>query len=302
MKVIVTGSTGFIGKELCKMLKARGAEVIEYSKSQGKDILDKEELENSCKGCDFFMHLAAELDEKKSRKELERANVEGTRNCLEAAVKAKLKKFLYLSSSGVYGSPKKQAREEMEKNPETAYEQSKADAEELVLQYQELIPVVIARSALVLGPNAYWKEIAAVIRKGFPIIGSGKNKWQIVYYKDLADALMFLLYEPDAEFEIFNIAEEPETAKDLNGIVELFKQEMRVEKKTKHLPVLLGILLLKLKALMSGKKKSVISAEYVRRLLKNRDYSIEKIKALGWKPKYSAEQAVKETVKELGLA
>jgi len=301
MKVIVTGSTGFVGKELCKRLKIRGAEVIEYSKGQGKDVLDREMLDKECKGCDFFVHLAAELDEKKGIQELRKVNVEGTRNCLDAAVKAKMKKFLYLGSTGVYGSFKGQAAEELEKRPETAYESSKSEAEELVLQYQELIPVVVARSALVLGPNEYWKEIAGAIAKGFPIIGSGKNKWQIVYYKDLADALVMLLYDPNAEFEVFNIAEEPEQARDLNGLVELFRQEMKVGKKAGHVPGFLGISMLKLKALAGGKKQGVISPEYVKRLLKNRDYSIDKIKKLGWKPKYSTEQAVKETVKELGL-
>jgi nucleoside-diphosphate-sugar epimerase len=139
------------------------------------------------------------------------------------------------------------------------------------------------------------------IKKGFPIIGNGKNQWQIAYYKDLANALVFLLYNPDAEDEVFNIAEEAEQAKDLNELVGLFKKELGTTKKAKHIPIFLGYLIACISsfaAKLKG-KKTIISPEYIKRLLKNRNYSIEKIKGLGWKPKYTTEQAVKETVESL---
>ena len=301
MKVLVTGSSGFVGKELVKELLKRKAEVVEFDRSEGKDILNKEQIAESCKGCDAVMHLAAILEEDAGMQELRKVNVEGTKNVLEAAAKQRVKKFILLSSTGVYGDFKGKASEELEKNPSSNYEKSKAEAEELVLSYQEIMPVTIARSALVLGPNNYWKQIIEALRKGFPIIGDGENKWQTVYYKDLVKALVFLLYNNESENESYNIAEEPEKAPSLNGLVELFRKELGIEKQAKHVPKAFGILLLHFKAVtdrLKG-KKTVISPRYVRRLLKNRNYSIEKIRKLGWKPEYSTEQAVKETVKEL---
>jgi len=303
MKVLVTGSSGFVGRELSKELLKRKVEIAEFDMAGGKDILNFEQLKEACKGCDAVIHLAALLDEQASLEKLRNVNAEGTKNALEASVKQKVKKFIYLSSTGVYGDFKGQANESLPANPSTNYEKSKAEAEEIVQSYQELIPIVIARSALVLGPNNYWREIAEVIKKGFPIIGSGKNKWQICYYKDLVNALVFLLYCKEAEFEVFNIAEEPEQAKDLNGLVGLLKQELGTTKETKHLPVILGYLLLSLKAIIDKVKgkKSIASPAYISRLLKNRNYSIEKIRKLGWRPKYSTEEAVKETVRELQI-
>ncbi|MDO8647186.1 MAG: NAD(P)-dependent oxidoreductase [Candidatus Diapherotrites archaeon] len=301
MKVLVTGSNGFIGRELCSELRKRNAEVVEFDKSKGKDILNIDQLEQNCKGCDAIIHLAALLDEKAPMKELRKINVEGTKNALEVAARQKVKKFILQSTTGVYGDFQGQASEETQKKPSTNYEISKSEAEEIALEFQEMIPITIARSALVLGPNDYWKQIIDVIKKDFPIIGSGKNKWQIIYYKDLVNALIFLLYSKDSEFETFNIAEDPEKAKSLNELVELIKKEIGIEKKTRHVPVILGFLMLSLKSIVDKlkRKKSVISPEYIKRLLKNRNYSIAKIQKIGWKPKYSTEEAVKETIKAL---
>ena len=60
--------------------------------SEGKDILNKEQIAESCKGCDAVMHLAAILEEDAGLQELRKVNVEGTKNVLEAAAKQRVKK------------------------------------------------------------------------------------------------------------------------------------------------------------------------------------------------------------------
>lgn len=122
----MTGSSGFVGKELVKELLERKAEVAEFDRSEGKDILNQEQVSESCKGCDAVIHLAAILEEDAGLQELRKVNVEGTKNVLEAAARQRAKKFIFLSSTGVYGDFKGQASEELEKKPSSNYEKSKA--------------------------------------------------------------------------------------------------------------------------------------------------------------------------------
>ncbi len=67
MKVFVTGSSGFIGKELVRLLELRGHKVVGFSRGSGKDILNKSQLEQEMKGCGVVVHLAAELDEESKK-------------------------------------------------------------------------------------------------------------------------------------------------------------------------------------------------------------------------------------------
>jgi len=189
-KALVSGSNGFLGKYLCKALVQEGFEVIGYDRNDGKDITDFETLKKSLDGIDYVFHLAAELDEK--GKDLKKINVDGTKNILEASAKQRVKKFIFLSTTGVLGNFRGCADEGFAYNPATPYEKSKAEAEKLVLAYQEAVPVVIVRPAMVLGPNSYWKEIIAMIEKRYPILGDGKNSFQTVYIKNLVEALMIV--------------------------------------------------------------------------------------------------------------
>ena len=290
MKILVTGSQGFIGKELVKELKKEKNEVIEFDLIKGQNLLNEEHLE-LLKGVETVIHLAAELDENKSLEELNTVNVKGTEKLLEKCVKFKVKKFIYLSSTGVMGNISKQADELTELNPLTKYEKSKAEAEKKVNEFQELIPITILRSALVLGPNKYWKEIVSLVKKNFPLIGNGENKFQIIYFKDLVSAIIFCLKKFETENETFIAAEDK--GKKLISIYSLIQSELGINKKIKIVPVFLA------KIFAYTKLSKFIRIEHINRLIRNRDYSIQKIAKLGWKPNYSTEQAIQETVKEI---
>ncbi len=297
MNVLVTGSRGMIGREICKQLREKGHQVKEYSKENGFDVMDSKKLEEEAKGCRAIIHLAAVIEE--SHKDMYSVNTQGTRNALEAGMKARAERFLLMSTTGVYGNTKQIATEETPLNPETGYEKSKAEAERIAQEYQETTQITIIRSALAIGPNEYWKKIVKMIAKGFPIIGSGKNKWQIIYYKDVASATAFLLENPKAEGETYNVAEEK--GETLEGLVGLFREELDTAT-PKHMAEWKAMLLATINSAISRAmgRKTVLRPEYVKRLLRNRDYSTEKIRVLGWKPKYTTIKAVRETIKELG--
>jgi len=299
MKILVSGSNGFIGKKLVKELKQIGHQVFGFDRSNEQDILNFEQVKRAVKEMDVVFHLAASLREDDPM--LFKVNVNGTKNLLEASAASQIKHFIFLSTVGVMGEVKGIADEKTTFNPQTPYEKSKAKAEELVLTYQEVLPVTVVRSALVLGANKQWKQIIKMVKRGFPLIGSGKNFWQIIYIEDLVSALAFLMDKEDAIGETFIVAEK--NPKMLIELVELIRRELWVKEDLKKIPVWLAMFLGTLIGLHPALKKkySLLDTNYIKRLIRNRHYSIEKIKKLGWQPKYFTEQAVRVTVKEIGL-
>ncbi|MCD6434436.1 MAG: NAD(P)-dependent oxidoreductase [Candidatus Diapherotrites archaeon] len=289
--ILVTGASGFIGRYLIEKLKRIGYTTKNFSIEQG-DIRRKEDCEKAVRGVSRIIHLAAELNEKSNT--LFETNVNGTENLLEAAERQRIKQFIFVSSAGIYGDVKGIATEETKPEPLTNYEKSKLMAEQKVLEFQESLAVTIVRPALALGPNSYWREIIKLIKKCFPIIGSGNNFFQIIYAEDFADALAFLIDREEAIGEIFNIA--ADDAKTLNEFYEICLEKLGIKNcKPKHIPIFAARLL----ALFS--KSRIITQEHITRLVKNRRYSIEKIKAIGWQPKYTTERAIEGTIKELKL-
>ena len=299
MKILVTGAKGFLGKYAVRELRDAGHSVEEFDLEYCKDILDAEQVENACKGKEAVVHLAAALDETLPYEKLSAINVKGTENALEAAAKNSVKRFVFASSVGVMGNISGIVDESATYNPETAYEKTKAEAEKLVLSYQEVMPVTILRFAMLYGTNSYWKQIIKQIKRGFPIIGSGKNKFQLLYVKDAANAIRFVLKNEAAINEIYIVAEKH--ASTLQEVYEEIARLLNVNAPKKHLQVwqatLLAYLLL-IKAKLSGKKTIIIPA-HINRLVRERAYNTSKITRLGWHAKYSLQEGMKETIEKL---
>ena len=121
MKCFVTGASGFIGSNLVHELVARGHRVrallrqgadergllgLKYDRVTG-DILDRKLLDSELEGCDWCFHVAASYQLwMRNYAPMYAANVEGTRNVLEAAGRAGCKKIVYTSTVGCIGLPK----------------------------------------------------------------------------------------------------------------------------------------------------------------------------------------------------
>ncbi len=301
MKVLVTGSTGFIGKHLVKELKKTGFQVKEFSLSEGKDLLNREDLKQELFGVQAVIHLAALLDETKSLEELRKVNVLGTENLLKECAEQRIEKFIYLSTTGVYGDIKEKANELTHLNPLTGYEKSKTEAEKIVLSFQELVPITVIRSPIVYGPNTYWRKIISLVKKGFPIIGLGENKMQLIYFKDLVDAIIFLLKSDEAIGETFIVAsDEILTYKQVHKII---AEKLGIPFKEKHMPIWIAKILAFIN-LMKSKifgKESILIPSHIDRLLRLREYDLSKIHSLGWKSKHFFKEGIRETILELNL-
>ncbi|MBU1939775.1 MAG: NAD(P)-dependent oxidoreductase [Candidatus Diapherotrites archaeon] len=299
MKVVVTGSEGFVGKELANALIRRSHQVERFDVKLGHNILDKGAVEKAVTGADAVYHLAAQLDE--GAKDLFEVNVQGTKNVLEACEKARVKQLIYLSTVGVMGKLKhgQCADENTPINPETNYEKSKADAEKAAQEYLESIPLTIVRAAFVIGPSGFWTGIIKQAKHNFPLVGEGKNKWQVIYYRDLADALVFLLGKEDAMGEIFIIAEDKGVT--LRELYIALRKELGVTEGLKTISPLMAkaVSWIYFTGATITHKKTVVMPAHIDRLERERCYSTKKINALGWHAKTSTMQAVAETVKAL---
>jgi nucleoside-diphosphate-sugar epimerase len=289
MKILLTGSRGMVGKEVLKILKKKN-EITEFDYSLGDDILNKEKLDKKMKGIECVIHLAGIIDT--DAKNLWEVNVTGTKNVLNSAINAGAKKFVFMSTTGVYGETKGITDEKTPINPKNKYEKSKAKGEEEVLQKKNKIEVCIIRSAMVLGANEYWKKMFQMLIKKYPLPLDGKNTFQVIYSKELAGAVA-LVAKKGKSGEIYLASGKEKNT--LNKFCEIVQGELGLGKKLTHIPSLIGII--------AGKilKIKLLTADNLRHLGKERNYRAKKIEKLGWKSKTPSKKAIREIIKELKI-
>jgi len=223
MRVAVTGAKGFVGKELVLYLRKRGIEVIPLSRRENiingqsykvSDYTDIELISSKLKGVDVVVHLAglAHQDESKfSLKDYIEANVNPTKAIAESAKKAKVNRFIYISSIAVNGDSTKKAKAFIESDlpgPVSSYGKSKYMAEKAIRSIfaSSDTDFVILRPPLIYGPTCpgNFKRLLEITSKVFILpFGGVKNKRSFIYINNLTDAIFHLLSLPDAANEIY---------------------------------------------------------------------------------------------------
>jgi len=179
MKCFVTGASGFIGANLVHELVARGHVVkallrpdsdvrglygVDFQRVTG-DLLDRKVLDQEMAGCDWCFHVAASYSLwMRNYKPMYQANVEGTRNVLEAAGKAGCSRVVYTSTVGTIGLPKKikgkytpsgETEKATEDQMTNDYKRSKFQAEEVAVNLfrKSGLPLVIVNPTAPVGPR-----------------------------------------------------------------------------------------------------------------------------------------------------
>ncbi|TFB14198.1 SDR family NAD(P)-dependent oxidoreductase [Filobacillus milosensis] len=182
MRILITGSTGFLGTQLAKKLLLEGHHVYLLVRSQQKadallnnlheyknDItpligeltqenlwLAEEKIKELNGQIDAIYHTAALLsfDESK-RDELFHVNVNGTKNALEFAQHINVKRFIHVSTAYTLGTRDVGQESLYPKSQEfrNSYEESKAKAEHLVMTYKNQFEVLIMRPSIIIGDS-----------------------------------------------------------------------------------------------------------------------------------------------------
>ncbi|MDP4175794.1 MAG: NAD(P)-dependent oxidoreductase [Bacteroidota bacterium] len=210
MEVIVTGSNGFVGKNLVEKLKEMPDVVINKlvrSKSKNEnDNRDNEYLVDyndigtllECKAfdknIDFVFHIAG-ITKGRTKQAFWDGNVRPTINLLETLKRKNipLKRFVYISSHAAAGPSDRKThyKTECEKqNPIEFYGMSKFAAEEAVRSYSDQIPFTIIRPGAVYGPyDKDFLNIYKMTKSRLNIYPANKNKFiSFIFIKDLIDA------------------------------------------------------------------------------------------------------------------
>lgn len=170
MKALVTGGGGFLGKAIVKLLQARGDEVRSFSRSEHPalaalgvvhyrgELGDADAVARAVEGCDTVFHVAAKAGVWGPYEEFHRANVLGTRNVIAACRRHGIERMVHTSSpSVVFDGCDMEGVDESVPYPqhfEAYYPQTKAEAEQLVLQANNgQLATVALRPHLIWGPE-----------------------------------------------------------------------------------------------------------------------------------------------------
>ena len=309
MKVVVTGGAGFLGYHIaqkinritdfksCTFFDIAPFETGDYDKEINciyGDVRDKKQMDEMMNGTDVVIHCAAALPLWK-KEDIYETNIDGARNVLESSLKNKVNRVIHISSTAVYGVPDVHPLyEEHPRHGVGPYGESKVRAEEICEEYRAK-----GQNVCILRPKSFigtarlgvfqilydWVESGVKI----PIIGNGKNRYQLFEVEDLVDAILLASTLPLEKInDTFNVgAKEFKTVnEDVGAMCEYAGTGARVMGTPASLikPVLRFFEILNISPLYKWIYGTADTDSYV---------SIEKAeKQLGWIPKYSNSDAL----------
>jgi len=309
MKYLVTGGAGFIGSHLCERLLKEGNEVcvidnfnnyynpdIKRNNIKGfedkveiveGDIRNKEDLEKIfSKDIDTVIHLAAMAGVRPSIENEALywdVNINGTRNLLEKCKEYGIKKFVFASSSSVYGNNPNVPFKVIDRvdNPISPYAATKKAGELMCYTYHHLYNINIAclRFFTVFGPrqrpdlaiNKFTRMILNA--ETIPVYGDGSTSRDYTFIEDIVDGIVSSIEyvsENENVYEIFNLGgDSPVT---LSKMIKVIEEKTGKKAKIERLPMQAGD---------------------VERTYADIELSTEK---LGYKPKTSFEDGIEKFV------
>ena len=223
MRVLITGSGGFVGKHLTTYLTSKGFDVLGLDIVSGSDlqgdISDQDYVFNvlSKESFDAVIHLAALADIRKTTEDpysTYKVNCFGTLNLLELASRKNVERFLYASSANVYGVPAdRPATEATPFNPRLPYDYSKVVSETLVRSYSihKKLKISITRSWLLFGEwEPQTRAVPRFVRaclsnQKIPLFNSGRDVTDPTHAQNYGRVAELILTKDEAIGEAFNV-------------------------------------------------------------------------------------------------
>ncbi len=222
---VVTGGTGHVGRDLVRLLLARGwrvrclvgdaapKDVAALTEAGAEpwpgDVLDPGSLRGLFDGATDAYHLT-ELDQG-DQADIRRLNVDGAVNAAREASGGSLRAFVIASSAAVYGDAGEALVDERSRRtPGTAYGRSKAAMEDALRSMADgggRLPLRLARLGVVYGPDSPALPVEEIRHGRFRLIGNGENWGSYIHRDDVARAL-FWVARRGRDGEAYNLCDD----------------------------------------------------------------------------------------------
>ena len=310
MRILSTGSTGFVGKALMSALHTKRHEISVPMRVQSEsstslnsfvigDIDATTNWSSALHGVDAVIHLAARVHVMRDTAidplaEFRRVNTEGTLNLARQAATVGIRRFIFLSTIGVNGNSTAHGKiftETSASLPHDPYSVSKHEAEVglRAISKSTGMEIVIIRPTLVHGSKApgNFGKLTRLVAKGLPLpLASIQNRRSFVGIDNLVDFIITCLEHPAAANETFLVSD----GEDLSTPDLIRRMARAMDRPARLLPVPKSVLMAA--AAMLGKR------DMAQRLCGSLQVDISKSRALlGWNPPISVDEGLRRTVK-----
>lgn len=313
MKILVTGASGFIGRALIprlvaekysvKVLLRREDESLKVDDFCIGDITKAETLRGCAQDVDAIIHIAGKLGEfGVDEKIYEQVHVQGTKNILEEACRAKVKHFIHTSSAGVLGPLLRiPADESFPYAPSNIYENTKCEAEKIVGEccQKNKIDYTVLRPEFVYGPgDLHVLGLFKAVRDGkFFLIGGGKTYLHPTYIGSVVESYILALKRKKSAENCFLIAgEKAVTVKELAGVI---ASKLKVKPPGLSIPTVVAGVGANILELLSGVFPFTppLSVAGVKFFSEDRSFSSAlATKEMGYKPVVTLEEGIEKTI------
>lgn len=230
---LVTGATGLLGSHIVEKLREQGQPVRALVRKDSDtrlldswgvekvygDVTDRQSLTEACRGVHTVYHSAAAVGDWGSwEKYFVPVSIGGTANMLDAARRAGVRRFLYVSSISTYGHPNQKGMVLDETAPLgvnlhrwSYYSRAKVEAEKLVWEAYRHgdLAVTVVKPSWLYGPRdrASMPRIIRALRAGKgKILGDGKNRLNLTYAANEAEGCILAATAEKAVGQIYNLS------------------------------------------------------------------------------------------------
>ncbi len=226
---LITGATGFVGSHLAEASRSRGLAVRALARPGSDtallerlqvevvpgDLGDPASVQAAVRGVEVVLHCAGKVGDWGPVEEYRAVNVEGLRHLLDACRGQPLRRFVHLSSLGVYAARHHYGTDESEPPPAhhvDGYTQTKVESEELALRYQREhgVPVVVLRPGFVYGPRdriVLPGLLDNLRRRAVRYLGSRRRAMNCIYVGNLVQAVFLAVDNPRAVGQVYNLTD-----------------------------------------------------------------------------------------------
>jgi 2-alkyl-3-oxoalkanoate reductase len=242
MTVLVTGTSGFLGRHVIDLLVEDG----ERPRAYAGDIADPAALQTALRGVDRVIHCAARTGPWGPEAEYERTNVRGLEMLVRASLDAGVQRLVHVSSITVHGNDVRGTADETaplreEPNP---YSRSKVAGERLLERMirEDGAPVTVVRPGWIYGPGdrASFVRLAQRISEGrMLLVGRGDNHLPLIYVRDAARGVLLASEAEQAVGRAYLLVnDEPVTQREFTSAI---AAELDALPPSRHLPYRLAL-------------------------------------------------------------